>query len=115
MYIYTYNVPLVGSLKLQVSFAKEPYKRDDILQKRPIILRSGRHVYLYIQCICICKGAFILCINTKIILNLHIMYMCLQMCFRIVYKHYKNIQSAHIRTFRHTYAFMYNTYTDIDM
>ena len=31
---------LVGSLKLQVSFAKEPYKRDDILQKRPIILRS---------------------------------------------------------------------------
>jgi len=31
---------LVGSLKLQVSFAKEPYKRDDILQKRPILLRS---------------------------------------------------------------------------
>jgi len=31
---------LVGSLKLQVSLAKEPYKRDDILQKRPIILRS---------------------------------------------------------------------------
>jgi len=31
---------LVGSLKLQVSFSKEPYKRDAILQKRPIILRS---------------------------------------------------------------------------
>ena len=29
---------LVGSIKLQVSFAKEPYKRDDILQKRPMIL-----------------------------------------------------------------------------
>ena len=28
----------VGSIKLQVSFAKEPYKRDDILQKRPIIV-----------------------------------------------------------------------------
>jgi len=28
---------LVVSIKLQVSFAKEPYKRDDILQKRPII------------------------------------------------------------------------------
>ena len=27
-------------MKLQVSFAKEPYKRDNILQKRPIILRS---------------------------------------------------------------------------
>ena len=31
---------LVGSFKLQVSFAKEPYKRDYILPKRPIILRS---------------------------------------------------------------------------
>jgi len=31
---------LVGSLKLKVSFAKEPYKRDCILQKRPVILRS---------------------------------------------------------------------------
>ena len=30
----------VGALKLQVSFAKEPYKRDYILQQRPIILRS---------------------------------------------------------------------------
>ena len=30
----------VGSLKIHVSFAKEPYKRDDILQKRHIILRS---------------------------------------------------------------------------
>ena len=29
---------LVGSIKLWVSFAKETYKRDDILQKRPIIL-----------------------------------------------------------------------------
>ena len=31
---------LVGSLKLQVSFANVRYKRDDILQKRPIIVRS---------------------------------------------------------------------------
>jgi len=28
---------LVGSFKLWVSFAKEPYKRDDIMQKRPIM------------------------------------------------------------------------------
>jgi len=27
---------IVGSLELYVSFAKEPYKRDDILQKSPI-------------------------------------------------------------------------------
>ena len=31
---------LVGSLKLQVSFAKEPCKRAYILQKKPVILRS---------------------------------------------------------------------------
>jgi len=31
---------LVGSLKWKVSFAKETYKRDDILQKRPVLLRS---------------------------------------------------------------------------
>jgi len=31
---------LIGSLKLKVSFAKEPHKRDDILEKRLIILRS---------------------------------------------------------------------------
>ena len=35
---------VVGSLKLQVSFAKKPSKRDDILQKRPIIVRSLRIV-----------------------------------------------------------------------
>jgi len=29
---------LVGSIKLWVCFAKEPYKRDDILQKRPVII-----------------------------------------------------------------------------
>ena len=29
---------LVGSIQLKVCFAKKPYKRDDILKKRPIIL-----------------------------------------------------------------------------
>ena len=47
---------LVDSLKLQVSFGKEPYKRDDILQKRPTILRSllivatPYHTYKRNQC-----------------------------------------------------------------
>ena len=49
----------VGALKLQASFGKEPYKRDDILQKRPIVLRSllmvpthmcmCTHIYMYIM------------------------------------------------------------------
>ena len=43
---------LVGSLKSQVSFAKEPHKRDYILQKRPVILRSLQIVaapYAYVH------------------------------------------------------------------
>jgi len=31
---------IVGSSKLQVSFANEPYKRDHILQKRPTIVAT---------------------------------------------------------------------------
>ena len=43
----------VGSLKLQVSFVKEPCKRDDILQKRPIIqvLRSLLIVAIPYECL----------------------------------------------------------------
>jgi len=33
-------LPIVGSLQSQVSFAKEPYKRDYIVQQRPLIWRS---------------------------------------------------------------------------
>ena len=52
---------LVGSIKLHVSFAKETYKRDYILQKRPTILRSllivaspyvYRHVFVHV-CVCV--------------------------------------------------------------
>jgi len=39
-YAFHHTFMCVLSLKLQVSFAKEPYKRDYILQKRPIISRS---------------------------------------------------------------------------
>jgi len=51
---------LVGSFKIQVSFAKEPYKRDYILQKRPRILRSllivattYLHVLACVKCVCL--------------------------------------------------------------
>jgi len=52
---------LVGSLKLYVSFAKEPHKRDDILQKRPIFLRSLLIVATpcvsmnVCVCVCVCE------------------------------------------------------------
>jgi len=40
MYVLTSDVYGGGLHLMCISFAKEPYKRDDILQKRPIILRS---------------------------------------------------------------------------
>jgi len=46
----------VGSIKLLVSFAKEPYKREYILQKRPIISRSLLIVAPPCQCMFIWKG-----------------------------------------------------------
>jgi len=57
---------LVGSIKLYVSFAKETYKRDDVLQKRPIILSilltvaSQEHIYrifvggISTRVVCVC-------------------------------------------------------------
>ena len=51
---------LVGFLKLQVFFAEEPYKKDDILQKRPVILRSLLIVATpYYDCKDICRRAWI--------------------------------------------------------
>jgi len=46
--LYMRCLRLVGALKLEVSFAKEPYKRDDILQKRPVSIATPYHVvYIY--------------------------------------------------------------------
>ena len=43
--VYMRWLRLVAFVKLYVSSAKEPYKRDDILQKRLIILRSIYRMY----------------------------------------------------------------------
>jgi len=51
IYIHMGWLRIVGSLKSYVSFAKKPYKRDYILQKRPINLRILRFVatpYIYV-------------------------------------------------------------------
>jgi len=50
---------LVGCLELLVSFAKEPYKTNEILQERPIILRSllivaTLYVHSVFACVCVC-------------------------------------------------------------
>ena len=57
---------LVGSLKLYVSLAKEPYKRDDILQKKPIILRSLLHVAAPYEAIFEVQGAYVVYVMCKL-------------------------------------------------
>ena len=46
---------VVGSFRLQVSFAKEPYKRDDTLHKRPRILRGLLNVATPYVCVAILR------------------------------------------------------------
>ena len=68
---------LVGFLKLQVSFAKEPYKKDDILQKRRIIVRpchrapSDTRLYTYVY-ICIHEYIYIYFIHMYIYIYMYI-------------------------------------------
>ena len=83
---------LIGSLKLQVSSAKEPYKRDYVLQKRPIISRSlllvatpQLHFLTPISSgvvqMCVCTYVWCVCAHIYMctIVNIHVftyMYMC---------------------------------------
>jgi len=112
MYTYEYvqiHVPmatsmgwlrLVGSLKLQVSFAKEPYKRDYVLQKRPIILRRLLIVatpYLYL-CKCIMNIYTHRYIYTNIFVCIHIC-ICTCICiFTCIHTYYIYI---------HAYAYIH--------
>jgi len=63
---------LIGSIKFQVSFAKEPYKTDDILQKRPMILSilltvATPYIQTYIQIWLTTAGTrYILTIHTYV-------------------------------------------------
>ena len=79
---------LVGSLKLQVSLAKEPYKRDDILQKRPMILRSLLTRRTYRVCN-LCIHVWIIICAFKCDFMSHVaglmwgMYVCMQVCLYV--------------------------------
>jgi len=51
----------VASIKLYVSFAKEPYKRDAILQKRPII----SSILCYLSCLVSLLRVFRACADSR--------------------------------------------------
>jgi len=91
---------LVGSLKLYVSFAKEPYKRDFVLQKRPVILRSLPIVATLYVLICehMCMSCACVFIYMFIYICAYDMRMDICMC---IYFH------TCIRTCTHTYVCIY--------
>jgi len=76
-YIHMGWLRLVGSLKLQVSFAKEPYKRVYILQRRLLISRSLLIVatpYVFIQiylCVLDRRGQTSPCVFSAMRMNKH--------------------------------------------
>jgi len=62
----------VGTLKLQVSSAKEIYKRDDIVQKRPVIV-----------CMCVCVSIYLTCVRVYLPVYVSVciyMYEWVNMC-----------------------------------
>ena len=81
----------VGSIKLQVSFAKEPYKTDDILQKRPVIFWIDPT-----------DSSHPICIHPYVFIITHSMcvhYMCVHDQTRIVYmKHTSHTQGVSSHT-----------------
>jgi len=46
---FTHVLRIVGFLKVHVSFAKEPYKRDDILQKGPMMYTCMNDIYVQVR------------------------------------------------------------------
>ena len=60
---------LVGSLKTQVSFAKEPYKRDYILQMRPIFLKSPLIIATPYVCTACMRVCMYMCMYVYISVN----------------------------------------------
>ena len=122
--IHMGQLRLVGSLKLQVYFAKEPYKRDDILQKRHVILRSllivatrYMHIHAYI-CKLSGKVVQMVCVYIHIYMHTHkhtYEYMHIYMCvyiyiFIYVYTYmllYMNIRSKCIRNRSYASSYIY--------
>ena len=64
----TFPTVCLSSIVLYVSFVKEPYKRDPILQKRPVILRTTPKVYHLLLCtLCMLREVGFLTLLLKMI------------------------------------------------
>ena len=97
IYHYMGWLRLVGSLRLRVSFAKEPYSTDDILRKKPIILS----ILLIVATPYISN-----CVYTHIFISLYI-YVCMYHdTYMNVYIHIYLYQYAHICVYMCVYVYI---------
>jgi len=122
IHVYMGWLWLVGSIKLYVSFAKEPYKRDDILQKRPIISSIlltvatpyARKNAEYIMCMCIIHMCYthtpcahtqyicVVCIKNKKMCYVYYTHVSYTHTMWSTYTH--TLTSAHAHTHTHTHT-----------
>jgi len=104
---------LVGSIKWWVSFAKEPYKRDDILQERRIILsnlltvatsyRLSKEPYIGFYYMWSATPQICTCVYTKNILTHTHMCICM---YKYVYIHYNVYIYTHIHICMYIYIYI---------
>jgi len=96
---------LVGSLKVKVSNAREPYKRDDILQKRPIILRSLLIVatpYVYISTYTYTYVYVDLCVYLHIHIHMYVeVCVCVCVCGEIFPPKHTQTHTLHISAYKY--------------
>jgi len=128
IYIYIYLegsptkgwLPVVSSFKLYVSFAKEPYKRDDILHKTPRILRSLLMVatpYLlgrrFAKCVCVCVRVCVcvyvcMCVCMCVCMSMPVCVcacVCVCVCVCVCPTNKETHQQTRTRTYIHTYTY----------
>jgi len=121
---------LVGSIKVQVSFATKLYKRDYILQKRHVILSILRTIatpYYLNVCLnihtCMSHGKDLLrilitnccpvyCISLKYVYIYSYIYMCMSNGKDLQRIPSRTCRPAHFISFKYTYIYIYiYTYT----
>ena len=88
---------MCGYFKLYISFAKEPYKRDYILQKRPLIL----HMTLRGEGYAMRPHTHVLAKRT---IGVYTKVMCFVSKLRPTQKTYKKNTYAHTHTHTHTHT-----------
>jgi len=95
----------VGSIKVYVSFAKEPYKRDYILQKRPIIL--SRLLIVATPYVLQNTILYNTCSYVQITYDLYIWYVLCNIYILMHMQHVHIHLHLHMCVYMHIYVYMH--------